>query len=126
MTYTNFTQAEFEVRYNALMDKRVPDGDDPNKKVSIFIARVCEQVLAYVDDNFPAFDSTDCTTYQNAQINKAAMIQAMYVLDQGDFSFMSGYDPSGNSKMSESDKASLMICQQAKNLLNNTVIDRCL
>ena len=124
MTATPFTQAEFEARYNVLLDKHVPDGDDANKKVSIFIARVHEQILAYVDDNFPAFDSADCTAYQNSQINKAAMMQAMYILDQGDFSFMSGYDPSSNSKLPEADKASLLICQSAKHLLNGTVIDR--
>lgn len=124
MIATAFTQAEFEARYNVLLDRRVPDGDDPNKKVSFFIARVHEQILAYVDDNSPSFDSTDCTTYQNAQINKAAMMQAMYILDQGDFTFLSGYDPSNNSKLPEADKASLLICQSAKHLLNNTVIDR--
>lgn len=124
MTHTPFTQAEFEARYNVLLDKRVPDGDDSNKKVSTFIARIDEQILAYVDDNSPSFDSTDITAYQNTQINKAAMMQAMYVLDQGDFSFMSGYDPSTNTKLSENEKTSLMICQQAKNLLNGTVIDR--
>lgn len=124
MTATAFTQAEFEARYNVLLDKRVPDGDDANKKVPTFIARVHEQILAYVDDNSPSFDSTDITTYQNTQINKAAMMQAMYILDQGDFTFMSGYDPSANSKMPESDKASLLICQSAKHLLNGTIIDR--
>lgn len=124
MTATAFTQAEFEARYNVLLDKRVPDGDDANKKVPTFIARVHEQILAYVDDNSPSFDSTDITTYQNTQINKAAMMQAMYVLDQGDFSFFSGYDPANNTKLSEMDKSALMICQAAKNLLNGTVIDR--
>ena len=124
MTHIPFTQAEFEARYNVLLDKRIPDGDDSNKKVSVFIARIDEQILAYVDDNSPSFDSTNISTYQNAQINKAAMMQAMYVLDQGDFSFFSGYDPANNSKLSEMDKSSLMICQAAKNLLNGTVIDR--
>lgn len=124
--FVNFTESAFLSAYGINLEVKVPDDDSPDTKVSRFIADVCEQVLAYVDDNSPSFDSTDVTTYQTTTINKAAMMQAKYRLDNGDFRFHSGYDATNNTSITQGDIQQWILCPEAVRLLNHKIIDRSL
>lgn len=128
--YVKFTQAEFEARYGISLDKAVVD-EDQDGKVTRFIARAVEKVTDYIaaNDNYlDAFTletTAQLTTNQAAIINRAAMMQAKYMLDNGDFGTVSGYSAVSNTKtLTDQDIAHIQVCQEAKNLLNDRIIDR--
>lgn len=130
VVYTRFTQTDFETRYGVNLDSAVQDADQDGK-ITRFIDRAVERVLDYIAANDThidtlSFETTAATTAnQNAIINRAAMIQAKYMLDNGDFSTVSGYSAvSGTKSLTDAQIAEMQLCQEAKNLLNDRIIDR--
>ena len=128
--FVKFTQAEYEARYGVNLDKAIPD-EDIDGKVTRFIDRACEKVLDYIHANDNYIDTTtietvaQVTTNQAAFINRAAMMQAKYMLDNGDFSTVSGYSAvTGTKTLTDAQIAEMQLCQEAKNLLNDRIIDR--
>jgi len=128
--YTKFTQTEFEAKYGINLDKAVQD-EDQDGKVTRFIARACDKVLDYISANDNFIDGVtvetvaQITANQQTIINRAAMMQAKYILDNGDFSTLSGYSAvSGTKSMTDQQLAEIQLCQEAKNLLNDRLIDR--
>ena len=124
MTFTAFTKDEFLASYGIDLDKRVPDADSEDGKVTRFIADACEMITDYCTDSDQSIDTTDLTTYQHGIIIRACMLQAKYLLDNGDMRFTSGYSAVDNSYTPGISK--LSICQAAKDLLNAKVLGRAL
>ena len=128
--FVQFTQQEFETRYGVSLDSAVTD-EHQDGKVTRFIDRAVEKVLDYIAANDGYLDAltlatvAQTTAAQNTIINRAAMIQAKYTLDNGDFSTVSGYSAvSGTKSLTDQQIAEMQLCQEAKNLLNDRIIDR--
>ena len=130
VVYVKFTQTEFENKYGINLDSAVID-EHQDGKVDRFIAKACDKVLDYIAANDGYLDAftletvAQTTANQNTLINRAAMMQAKYMLDNGDFSTVSEYSAvTGSKSLSDQQIAEMQLCQEAKNLLNDRVIDR--
>lgn len=130
VVYVRFTQIEFENKYGVNLDAKLPD-EGKDGKVECFIDRACDKVLDYIAANDGYLDAltletvAQTTANQNTLINRAAMMQAKYMLDNGDFSTLSGYSAvAGTKSLTDQQIAEMQLCQEAKNLLNDRIIDR--
>lgn len=125
MEYTKFTSEQFKTYTGKLLDSRVPGDDDENTKVERFIDRCVEDIQEYIighDFGYVKFD--DLTETQNDLINKAAMMQADWILENSDFRNLSGYDAVTGGFSSLADIEKRHIAPKAKRLLDSRVVCR--
>jgi len=122
MEYTKFTSDDFLTYTGRILDDLVPDDDDISNKTTRFITNVCDQITDYIASNSRG-DLTDITERQNTIINRAAMMQAEWVLKNGDLSVESGLNPISGADISVQTRK-LEISPRAKKLLEGTIIYR--
>jgi hypothetical protein len=122
MEYTKFTSEDFLTYSGVILDDMVPDDSDISNKVTRFIDNVCEQILDFIRANSRS-NFTNITTEQNDIINRAAMMQAEWVLKNGDLTVESGLNPISGADVSTQFRK-LEISPRAKRLLLSTIIYR--
>jgi hypothetical protein len=122
MEYTKFTSEDFLAYSGVILEDAVPDDADISSKVTRFITNVCDQITDFIESNSRA-DLTDITTEQNTIINRAAMMQAEWVLQNGDLSIQSGLNPISGADISVQIRK-LEISPKAKRLLLSSIIYR--
>ena len=108
-----------------LLDSRLDGLDDEANKVDRFIDRCVEDVQEFILQNDSGYiDFEDISETQNTIINKAAMIQAEWILANGDFRNQSGYDAINNTYTALSEVKKRHIAPKAKSLLLSKIICR--
>lgn len=123
MEFTKFTANEFKEYTGKLLDSRLPSEDDEAGKVERFIDRCVEDIQNYITEHdFGYIDFMDISTTQNAIINKAAMMQADWILENSDFRNDSGYDAVNGSYGNLAESVKRHIAPLAKKLLHSKII----
>lgn len=125
MEYTKFTADEFKTYTGKLLDARLTGEDDETNKVERFINRCVEDIQDFVLENdFDHFDFNNVSETQNDIINKAAMMQAEWILENSDFRNLSGYDGTTGSYTSLNDIEKRHIAPKARHILLSKIICR--
>ena len=123
MTHTILTADDFRTKTGYNLEQELPDDQEPSTKVSRFLENVDTQIIDFIETNSGGFDKTDITQTQEDIINRAVILQAEWVIQNGDLRIESGLN-----KISGSDTSAqlrkLEISPAAKQLLKQRVIFR--
>lgn len=122
MAFTKFTNEDFRQRYNIDLKDFLSEGDDPENAVDSRIALTVEKIEEYIIARMPGFDIDDLTEKQESYINRAAMQQLKYELDETDYSTVSGYNALTGTIVDPSLIDRIVICRDAKKTLSNHII----
>jgi hypothetical protein len=125
-TYTYFTEDDFAAAYNIRLSSEVEQEGEVGNKVSTFIANVCESIVDLIEEESPVFDRTDLSAFQITTINRAAMMQARYLIENKGVNTLSGYSAYTNTVLTKTDRAGLLFDLAAKRLLRSKIISRSL
>ena len=90
--FTNFTQAQYDVKYGTNLSNIVPAVASGVDAVTLKIGEACEMILCYIEDNSPGFSRSTLETAQITNIQTAAMMQLKFLLDECNYANVSGYD----------------------------------
>lgn len=88
------------------------------------IDEATQTLMDYIDSNDPYFDASDCSEAQVEVLNRAVIHQVKYVMANGDLSTLSGLDPISGTIIDQGRLARLVMSEQARQLLNNRLINR--
>jgi hypothetical protein len=122
MAFTNFTKEDFRNRYNIDLNEYLDGGDDPDNAASARIALTVEKIEEYIVSRMPGFDIDDLSDAQESYVNRAAMEQLKYELDETDYSNVSGYNALTGAIVDPSVIDRIVICRNAKRTLMNHII----
>lgn len=123
MTHTILTADDFRTKTGYNLEQELPDDQDPSTKVSRFLENVDTQIIDFIETNSGGFDKTDITQTQEDIINRAVILQAEWVIQNGDLRIKSGLNEISGSDIS-AQLRKLEICPAAKKLLNQRIIYR--
>lgn len=123
MEYTKFTSDQFKVYTGKLLDSRLPGEDDESNKVERFINRCVEDIQDFIKSrDFGHIDFADISETQNEIINRAAMMQADWILENGDFRNQSAFDATTGLYANLADVSKRHIAPMAQKLLLSRII----
>ena len=122
MAFTKFTEEEFRLRYGISLSDAIPDDEEPGTKVDRRILLTVEKIEEYVYSRMPNFDIDSLTLAQETYVNKAAMEQLKYELNETDDTHMSGFNAFTGSMIPVQEIDKIVICRSAKNILANHII----
>jgi hypothetical protein len=122
MAFTKFTSEDFRKRYNIDLNNYIDGGDDPDNAVESRIDLVIEKIEEYIVARMPGFDIDDLTEAQEKYVNRAAMQQLKYELEETDYSNVSGYNALTGSVVDPNLIDRIVICRNTKKTLNNHII----
>lgn len=125
MQFTKFTEEEFKAYTGLDLNQRLDGDDDEEGKVTRFINRCSEDIKDFVIANdFGHIKFDNLSETQNEIINRACMMQGHWIITNGDFSNMSGFDAAGSSFGSLEETVKRIIAPKAKSLLMSRIISR--
>lgn len=87
-----FTQDDFLTTRCINLASRLHDEDNSTQKVAAFINSICWQIYSYIRIYNSRFDDLILSDFQMETIKEAEMIQAEYILQNGDIRLESGWD----------------------------------
>ncbi len=125
MQFRKYTEEEFR-NYSGLdLNARVPADDDEAGKVERFINRTVEYIEDFIRANhFATLDFNNLSENQNYFINKACMMQAEWMIANGDFGNLSAFDAGGTAFGSIDEVGRRIIAPKAQRLLYSRIITR--
>lgn len=98
--------------------EKLKSGGNPSNKVNIFLRRIENNVMAWIDANtFRNVHWDNLSEFQLEQFQYALLEQAMYVYRNSDISLDSGYDPEKGIIVDKGILDNLIICTPALNFL---------
>lgn len=91
-----------------------------SNKANMFLMRVEDRLLAWLDANtFRNFRWEDLSGQRKDALQKAILVQAMYVFRNSDISMDSGYDPQRGVIAQRKDLQLVEICDSAFDILKS-------
>lgn len=123
MTHTILTSDDFRTKTGYNLEQELPDDQDPSTKVDRFLLNIDTQIIDFIEANSRSFDKTDLSQAQEDIINRAVVLQAEYVITNGDLRAKSGLNEITGADIS-AQLRKLEISPAAKRLLNQKIIYR--
>ena len=123
MTHTILTSDDFRTKTGYNLEQELPDDQDPSTKVDRFLLNIDTQIIDFIEANSRGFDKTDLSQAQEDIINRAVVLQAEYVITNGDLRAKSGLNEITGADISVQLRK-LEISPAAKRLLNQKIIYR--
>lgn len=106
------TPEDFLNRYGIDLNKRLKDDDNPSNKANCFLLNIEERLMSWIDKtSFRNYNWENLEPYQLEHWCNAILLQAKYVLRNGDLSTDSGYDIDGGVIASREQINSIEIAQ---------------
>lgn len=115
--------SDFENYWGVDLDARLKDNGSENdsNKANLFLMRVEDRLLAWIDANtFRTYRWEEVGGKDRDALQKAILIQAMYVFRNGDISTDSGYDPQRGIVAAKKDLQLIEICDAAIDILKTS------
>lgn len=92
-----------------------------SNKADMFLMRIEDRLLAWLDSNtFRTYRWDEVCGPDRDSLQKAIIVQAMYVFRNGDISTDSGYDPQRGKIINKADLQAIEICDEAIDILKSS------